>query len=242
MRQRKPVVEKQWFWLAWAVLLCLFGVMCGFAAVTSRFPGDLTAARHIQDFDDFGFGPLASFANSAGNSIWGPVITVIFVALFALRRRFAEAAVVVLTLIPRGLRQLLAPLIARPRPSADLLHVREHASGYSFPSGHATGAMVLYGALFVLSTALIPQRPVRMLFQGLCVFMIVVTGLSRVYVGVHWPSDVVGGFVFGLLCLAPLFLLYHLSVDAVTRWDFEGPGFVRRSIRRMTRRARRIRP
>ncbi len=216
--------------------------MCGFAAVTSRFPGDLTAARYIQDFDDFGFGPLASFVNSAGNAVWGPLITVIFAALFLLRGRFAEAAVVVLTLIPRGLRQLLAPVIARPRPSADLLQVREHASGYSFPSGHATGAMVLYGALLVLSTALIPQRPARMLFQALCVFMIVVTGLARVYVGVHWPSDVVGGFVFGFLCLPPLFLLYHLSVDALKRWDSEGPGFVRRSIRRMTRRARRIRP
>lgn len=209
--------------------------MCGFAAVTSRFPGDLTAARHIQDFDDFGFGPLASFANSAGNGIWGPVITVAFAILFALRRRFPEAAIVVLTLIPRGLRQLLAVLVARPRPSADLLQIRAHASGYSFPSGHATGAMVLYGALFVLAAALVPQRPVRMLFQGLCLFMIVVTGLARVYVGVHWPSDVVGGFVFGLLCLAPLFLPYHLSADTLKRWDSESPGFIRRSIRRMTR-------
>jgi membrane-associated phospholipid phosphatase len=209
--------------------------MCGFAAVTSRFPGDLTAARHIQDFDDFGFGPLASFANSAGNGIWGPIITVAFAILFALRRRFPEAAIVVLTLIPRGLRQLLAVLVARSRPSADLLQVREHAPGYSFPSGHATGVMVLYGALFVLAAAPIPQRPVRMLFQGLCGFMIVVTGLSRVYIGVHWPSDVVGGFVFGLLCLAPLFLLYHLSADPLKRCDSESPGFIRRSIRRMTR-------
>lgn len=205
MAERIPTIRKRSFWLAWIAATCLLGVLCGFAAVSDRFPGDLTVARHIQDLDDAGFGPLASFANAAGDTLWGGLITLAFAAAFLLRSRLPESAVVILTLVPRGLRQLLAMIVARPRPSADLLQIRDHASGYSFPSGHATGAMVLYGALFVIAGALIPQKGVRLLFRVLCVFMIVVTGMARVYVGVHWPSDVIGGYLFGLVALAPLF-------------------------------------
>jgi membrane-associated phospholipid phosphatase len=205
--ERILTIRKRPFWLAWIAATCLLGVMCGFAAVSDRFPCDLTVARHIQDLDDAGFGPLASFVNAAGDTLWGALITLAFAAAFLLRGRLPESAIVILTLIPRGLRQLLAMIVARPRPSADLLQIRDHASGYSFPSGHATGAIVLFGALFVLADSLIPQRGVRLLFRVLCVFMIVVTGMARVYVGVHWPSDVIGGYLFGLIALAPLFFL-----------------------------------
>ena len=212
MAERIPTIRKRPFWLAWIAATCLLGVMCGFAAVSDRSPCDLTVARHIQDLDDAGFGPLASFVNAAGDTLWGALITLAFAAAFLLRARLPESAVVILTLVPRGLRQLLAMIVARPRPSPDLLQIRDHASGYSFPSGHATGAMVLYGALFVLAGALIPQRGVRLLFRVLCVFMIVVTGMARVYVGVHWPSDVIGGYLFGLIALASLLFFFSYVV------------------------------
>ncbi len=215
MTNRRPLTGRRIFWLAWVAAVCLFGIMCGFAAVADRFPGDLAAARHIQDLD--GFGPLASFVNTAGDTLWGALITLAFAGVFVGLRRFPEAAVLILTFIPRALRLPLALAVARPRPSADLLDIRDHASGYGFPSGHATGAMVLYGALFLLAGALIPHKTARLLFRVLCVFMIVATGLARVYAGVHWPSDVVGGFAFGLIALAPIFLFYRLAVERLRR-------------------------
>ena len=213
MREQTPVADRQYFWLAWIAAVCLFGVMCGFAAVTDRFPGDLAVARHVQDLDDAGFGPLASFTNAAGDTLGAAIITLAFAGVFLYLRRPPESAVLVLTFIPRGLRQLLAMIVARPRPSADLLDIRDHAWGHGFPSGHATGAMVLYGALFLLAGALVPHKGARLLFRSLCVFMIVATGLARVYSGVHWPSDVIGGYVFGLIALAPVFLFYRLAVE-----------------------------
>ena len=211
------MLERRWFWLAWAVGVCLFGVVCGFAAVNPYFPGDFNIARHIQDLDDFGFGPIAWFANNSGRVLYATLITVAFAGVFAASRRPWEAALVLATFIPRGMRQLLSMAIARPRPSADLVHVTDHAAGYSFPSGHTAGAFVLFGALFVLAGVLTPRRGQRLAFQAFCLGMIVATGLARVYAGAHWPSDVLGGWAFGLLTLAPLLALYHRL--ATGRWQ-----------------------
>jgi membrane-associated phospholipid phosphatase len=224
VKDQTPAFPRRLFWFAWIAAACLFGVMAGFAAVTDYFPGDLSLARQIQDLNDVGFGPVAAFVHAAGASLWSVLITLAFAGAFLVRGRPWEPALLVTTFVPRGLRQLLATIVARPRPSADLLQIRDHASGYSFPSGHATGAMVLYGALFVFAGLLIPHRTARLLFQALCLFMIVATGTARVYAGVHWPSDVIGGYLFGLLALAPLFFLYRL---AATRLNTESLSWSR---------------
>jgi undecaprenyl-diphosphatase len=193
----------------WAATVAAFGVMCGFASVTDRFPGDLTIARRVQDFSDFHFGPAAAFANGAGDTLFGILITLVFAGAFVFLKRPWESLLILFTFVPRALRQVLVQAVARPRPSATVLQVRDHVSGYSFPSGHATTAFVLYGTLFVLAGVLITHKGLRLLLQALCVSMIVLTGLSRVYVGVHWPSDVTGGFVFGLLAMAPAYRWYR---------------------------------
>lgn len=183
--------------------------MCGFAAVSDRFPGDLAIARRIQDFNDFHFGPAAAFANGAGGTLFGILITLAFAGAFIFLKRPWESLLVLFTFVPRALRQVLVQAIARPRPSVTVLQVRDHVPGYSFPSGHATMAFVIYGTLFVLAGVLVPNKGLRLLFRTSCVAMIVLTGLARVYVGVHWPSDVVGGFAFGLLAMAPAYRWYR---------------------------------
>ena len=69
-------------------------------------------------------------------------------------------------------------------------------TGTSFPSGHAAGAMALYGALAMMTGS-------RILILA-CAAMILGTGMSRVWLGVHWPSDVFGGWAVGLMWLAIL--------------------------------------
>jgi undecaprenyl-diphosphatase len=197
------------FWLVCLAGLAVLGVMSGFAAVTDYFPGDLRVAHWIQDLHRVGFGHIASFTNFAGDTWPASLITIAFAAIFALMGRRWEGALVVLTFMPRGLRQLLAWAVGRPRPSGALLRVTDHASGHSFPSGHTVGAVVLFGVLFLLAGRIPGNRGLRWLFRAFCVFMILATGPARVYVGAHWPSDVLGGYVFGLLSLALLDRLYR---------------------------------
>jgi undecaprenyl-diphosphatase len=84
----------------------------------------------------------------------------------------------------------------RPRP--DVFEWRTPYAGLSsFPSGHSTAAVVVYGTLAFLIARLAPTRALRWLVWGVAAAVIVLIGLSRVYLGVHYPSDVLGGFVAG---------------------------------------------
>jgi len=94
--------------------------------------------------------------------------------------------------------------VDRPRPSAELVSVRDVATGSSFPSGHAMTTVLLYGFLFYAAGEALPDRRLRYPVQALCVVIAVLTGLQRVEAGVHWPSDVLGGVLLGGLILALL--------------------------------------
>jgi len=91
-----------------------------------------------------------------------------------------------------------------PRP--DLLAHLATVTSSSYPSGHAAGAMTLWGAVALLCR----QPPIRLL----CLAMILATGFSRVWLGVHWPSDVIGGWIEGMAWLLAMSLLLPARVRA----------------------------
>ncbi len=90
--------------------------------------------------------------------------------------------------------QLLKHLFRRPRP--DLLRLVE-ISGYSFPSGHSMNSMIFYGfiAYLLMKNG---RHWSSYMFAGAIGLMILMIGISRIYLGVHYASDVLGGFLIGL--------------------------------------------
>ena len=88
-------------------------------------------------------------------------------------------------------------LVARPRPLEALIKI---PSSYSFPSGHTLTSLVFYMTLFYLMTEK-SNTLIRITFGLLFCFLIVVVAFSRVSLGVHFFSDVVGGFILGMPCL-----------------------------------------
>ena len=123
------------------------------------------------------------------------------------RRRFALALLLVI-LIGRGLSEVQKFWIARARPNLEPHLVIVKTS--SFPSGHATSSMIFYLTLALALTASTRwQKPAACA----AILLSLLIGTSRVMLGVHWPSDVVGGWSFGmlwvLLTLRPAERLFH---------------------------------
>lgn len=103
-------------------------------------------------------------------------------------------------LIAGILNPLIKLLVMRDRPSLQHLVVE---TTYSFPSGHAATSMILYGTLIFLMPSLIKTRDWAWMIQVLLGLLILSIGASRVYLGVHYPSDILGGYSLSLfwLCL-----------------------------------------
>jgi undecaprenyl-diphosphatase len=101
---------------------------------------------------------------------------------------------IAITMIGRGVAELQKWTIARPRPDLDPHLVVVRTS--SFPSGHATSSMIFYLTIALTLTA--RSRWHRVAAAG-AILLSLLVGTSRVMLGVHWPSDVVGGWAFGLL-------------------------------------------
>jgi undecaprenyl-diphosphatase len=101
---------------------------------------------------------------------------------------------IAITMIGRGLSELQKYWIARPRPDVEPHLVLVRTS--SFPSGHATSSMIFYLTMALALTARTRWHRIAAAGAVLLSFLI---GMSRVMLGVHWPSDVIGGWAFGML-------------------------------------------
>lgn len=196
--------------MLWFVFLAGFAVLSGFAAAYDRFPADLWLAQRLQEIDAAGFERALDWAEDLADIPWIIVVWLGGVAaLFAAARRW-EALLLLTSALVRLLNAGVKELIDRPRPSADLVAVSDHPSSPAFPSGHADGVIIIYGLLFYFITSFVSQPGLRLLGQAACLWVILFTGMERVYVGAHWPSDALGGFYLGGLIVAAFIAVHRL--------------------------------
>jgi len=131
----------------------------------------------------------------------GVVLTtlVLLVAGFLLvQRLWLTAAAVTLAALTGGWAvALIKHLIVRARP--DLVPHLVAASGYSFPSGHSANSAIVYLTLAALASQVTRTRATRVYLFAAAILISGAIGISRVYLGVHWPSDVLAGWSFGTL-------------------------------------------
>jgi undecaprenyl-diphosphatase len=121
-----------------------------------------------------------------------------------------EAVITVLAAALVSLLNLLVKLtIQRPRPAADLVDVVRNLTSYSFPSGHVMFYVGFFGFLLFLSLTLFKKSWRRALLVLLLSVPIALVGLSRIYLGEHWASDVLGAYLLGSLSLAATVAVYR---------------------------------
>ena len=174
------------------------------------FGWDVTVAQRVQGVTVPGFGTSMTAVSFLGNG-WLPWVLVIASGLLMIRTGLRSEAIVTLagTALGWPVNMLLKFLIGRPRPSDALVHVAGNFHYDSFPSGHVVFFVEFFGFLFFLAYVLL--KPGWLRYPSLIVLglLICLVGLSRVYLGAHWPSDVAGAYLAGGIWLMLMIEIYR---------------------------------
>lgn len=200
------------------------GVLMATAAVFAEMMESLDAEEEIGHFDERLTETLARELPEAALRLFGAVthlgdpitltllVFAVAVLLIARRQTSLAFAWAVACAGAGVLNRALKSIFERVRPLHE--HGFAQADGYSFPSGHTSGSLVVYGMLAYLCLRLLPPRwhlPCVLLTTTLAF----TTGWSRVFLQVHWASDVIAGFAFGAawltLCIAAIELARRYS-------------------------------
>ncbi|CAN7171389.1 phosphatase PAP2 family protein [Phenylobacterium sp. LjRoot219] len=127
------------------------------------------------------------------------LVTVVAAIAFLLHRKARHALVLVATVLTAQLgSDLLKQFYARPRP--DLAPHGVYVYSASFPSGHSMLSATVYLTLAMLIASLEPRRATKALVFATAVLVMTAVGISRIYLAVHWPSDVLAGWCAGAVC------------------------------------------
>ena len=127
-------------------------------------------------------------------------VTVIFIIVLLILIKDKKIALTIPAnlLLITIINQILKLIIQRPRPIGyRLIEIGE----YSFPSGHAMTSMALYGFLIYLSYKLIKNKNLKIFFITACILIIIIIGISRIYLGVHYCSEVLAGWSISIIYL-----------------------------------------
>jgi undecaprenyl-diphosphatase len=200
-------------WLFLVVLLIItaaFGVLTFLVKTTPSFPLDLQITRGIQSINIPVFGSLMVAISWLGFSPQAIIITALIILLILLFGLQWEALVALIAaLLSIGLNVLVKDLIMRPRPTAAMVHVLAQLTDSSFPSGHVMFYTGFYGFIIFLAYTLMKPSIKRTLLVVVFGLLVLLIGISRIYVGEHWASDALGAYLLGALTLAAVIQLYR---------------------------------
>lgn len=150
-----------------------------------------------------GDGVMKTATLIGSNVVLLPAVALVALLAVRLRRRAIAVVLVVDTIAVITAYSALKVMFSRERPR--LFDKIALPTDFSFPSGHSMSALGIYGVVAAALIALYPRA--RRTTLAAAIVLIAAIGLSRIYLGVHWPSDVLGGFLGGV---PPLVLAAHL--------------------------------
>jgi possible phosphatase len=203
--------------LKWVVLfICLVGFLALTEDVFNKeiMQGDIIGYKMISTFliSDF-VTPIAKFITNFGGAVFLSIATIALLLLIKNKKIGLSifSNIVIITI----LNQLLKRILRRPRPT-EFRIVEE--TGYSFPSGHSMVSMAFYGYLIYLIYRYIKNKYIKWSLIVLLSILICLIGISRIYLGVHYTSDVLGGFLLSISYLVVyISLIKNLKIKNITK-------------------------
>ena len=186
------------------IALLAFAALTILANVFPVFQPDVIITRELQSetVGMRGIGLLLQIVSFPGYAIPSVVITALVVAFLAIIGLRWEAISALFAGASGFLiNSVVKTAVHRPRPTSNLVQVFQDLSGYSFPSGHVVFYVGFFGFLLFLVFTLVKRTWWRYLLMIVLILLIALVGVSRMYLGEHWASDVLGGYLLGSLDL-----------------------------------------
>jgi membrane-associated phospholipid phosphatase len=206
VRRHRAVI----FQIGVLALIILFALLTLLVSKTAYFPIDLQITRAIQSVSNPFYASVLRVISWAGDSpqaVIIPAIIVMLLYVFGLRWEALSALVAAVLVSASNLVIKLA--IHRPRPAANLVHVNGTFASYSFPSGHVMFYAGFFGFMMFLAFTVFKPSWKRALLLFIFGIHVLLVGFSRMYLGAHWFSDVIGAYLLGGLALIGLIQLYR---------------------------------
>ena len=191
--------------LKWIILfICLVGFLDLAEDVFNKeiMKGDIIGYKIISTFliSDF-MTPIAKVITNLGSAVFLIALTIILIIV--IKNKKIGLSIFLNMSFVTILNQLLKRILQRPRPN-EFRIIEE--TGYSFPSGHSMVSMAFYGYLIYLIYKYVKNKYIKWGLITLLSILIVSIGTSRIYLGVHYTSDVLGGF-----CISISYLVIYIS-------------------------------
>jgi undecaprenyl-diphosphatase len=207
-------LKKQLTWALLISLLCAigFGLIALLVSDKKIAQFDSTIIAAVQGFESPGLTFIMKFFTFIGSGTQVVVIAllVLFFLFKVLHHRRELILFIWVVLGSTILNEILKTVFHRARPT---IHRIVEANGFSFPSGHSMAAFSLYGVIAFLLWRHLSTSLGRGLLVLFSIFMIIMIGVSRIYLGVHYPSDVLGGFLASGCLLAVSIWFYQRYME-----------------------------
>ena len=193
-----------------ALQLTLFGLLAWFIHIHPILPLDVAITHSFQQNQAPWLRITMLAINYPGSSPLLPVLVLLTTVVFwALGDRLEAVFVAGLSTVSLLLNLLIKVQVSRPRPTANLVDIIQTALGYSFPSGHVMAYIAYWGLLFAFGVILFQGRHWwRTALLVTSAAFVVLIGPSRIYLGEHWASDVLGSYLIGGVLLGLAVVVY----------------------------------
>ena len=190
-------IKNNWRWML--LFICLIGFLALAEDVFHQeiMNGDIVGYDIVSKLFKFNVStPIAKFITNFGGAIF--VISLTTILFFVIKDKKIRISIIANLGIVTILNQIIKFIMQRPRPT-EFRIIEE--TGYSFPSGHSMVSLAFYGYLVYLIYKYINNKHLKRTLIIILSILICVIGVSRIYLGVHYTSDVLGGFLISLAYL-----------------------------------------
>lgn len=188
-------------------LYLFFKMLENFANQEMLIDLDIWINAHIQTLWNPFLNTIIIFITNLGGTMILSISSIVLLIFFVSQNKWRYSTLLITAMTGGKVIQTMAKyVVSRDRPLDSLIE----ATGYSFPSGHATMSAIFFTLLIYYFKNHIFDKTKKYLAISICAFLIIAIGFSRVYLGVHWLTDIIAGYALGLFWLTLLILFLEV--------------------------------